>query len=1191
MKRLPLIAAGLTLLVGVVILFALNVHKAQAAFEGEIWQERFSQWIEMIWPEGRDVLINGSNHYLNFGTDSGTNGYGFRDFGGVMQCKNSGGAWGACAGSGGGGGDPFPGGATTTALTFNGGITTSALSIGTLSGSLYAVSGSVKAKATSTLTLGGEFSNTGTLGDEIGGTSGTLSLTTGGVALTKLATQAANTVLVNQTSGVASPTALATSTFANGLYAGTAGQVLARLSNGTWAGVATTTFSSGLTYASGNVTADLGTSIAPGELIGTPGANLVVYTNSGATGFAGVATTTLSGGSQIALSQPITVFGPSASALSIVADSIGDTQLTFNTGQNLTTASSPSFTGLTVGTLNGLLKGTTGVVSAASAGTDYIAGGTGLANQFTYFTAPGVVAGNAAFTLDTTAGRATFTYASTTGFSSPYASSTNAFFGTLNLPGISGTQCLHVISGVVSGTGSDCGSGSGGLTAYDAWTHPAALQSATSSLMLFNGQASSTQESAYQAYFGGTATTTFFANGSVGVSSSTPWGFFSINPIAGVGSPRFVVGSSTGTNLMVASSGNVAIGTTSAPQTLTVSGPSSGNFQIWDSTNASPSFTSFGLVGSTFSDTSIAPATVHQGLLQVAHGDAGNYEPFLNLAAGTSYPFVLQNTTANVGSSTGIGFTVTNTLGNIGASIIFRRTGGNGQGELRFYTKDSVTSTVAPAFGSVLTHGGDWGVGTTSPNWRLTAASSTGPQLTLTDASVTNAPFNFRAINNSLYISTSSVTTLATTSSSFAIFDSSTASTSLLKLDVTGSATSTFAGGLFLKGGGLTLGNITGSAQCLHVDTNGAVTGTGSDCGSGGGGLSSYDAWTHAGAGMSATTSYIGIGSSTPFAQLSVGSSSYNGRAPLFAIGSSSDIYGSLAYVFGTSSPLVATANNFVNSMTSFLSGVRVLIGTLDASTNWGYGAPLSNLTVAGTIDTPGWEYFHCFGSSIVVTVSSDANDACGDFTFEEDNTATLDTGTNGTAGSSAATLTVASAQTNDGAGFFGPQSIQFATSTPIFEARASMSSLGATTTSSYLGFTNEVVGGAGFETPPTVGCYFTASSTQMNWQAVCQKSTSLITQVDTGIGSTTLDSSSVLKNLSIFRIEAATAEVKFYMASSTGPLHLVADMTNTANIPNAGGEFTLASVYYGVVNPASGNPRRMYVDYIKTWLRLPQGF
>lgn len=51
---------------------------------------------------GVDILIAGSSHYLNFGTLSGTTGYGFRDNAGTMQVKNSGGAW-ANFGSGGSG--------------------------------------------------------------------------------------------------------------------------------------------------------------------------------------------------------------------------------------------------------------------------------------------------------------------------------------------------------------------------------------------------------------------------------------------------------------------------------------------------------------------------------------------------------------------------------------------------------------------------------------------------------------------------------------------------------------------------------------------------------------------------------------------------------------------------------------------------------------------------------------------------------------------------------------------------------------------------------------------------------------------------------------------------------------------------------------------------------------------------------
>lgn len=68
-----------------------------------------------------------------------------------------------------------------------------------------------------------------------------------------------------------------------------------------------------------------------------------------------------------------------------------------------------------------------------------------------------------------TAGAATSTL-----FSVDSAGNTN-LLGSLTLSALTGTQCLHEISGVVSGTGADCGSGGGGAglastTAFGAWT-------------------------------------------------------------------------------------------------------------------------------------------------------------------------------------------------------------------------------------------------------------------------------------------------------------------------------------------------------------------------------------------------------------------------------------------------------------------------------------------------------------------------------------------------------------------------------------------------------------------------------------------------------------------------------------------------------------------------------------------------
>lgn len=61
--------------------------------------------------------------------------------------------------------------------------------------------------------------------------------------------------------------------------------------------------------------------------------------------------------------------------------------------------------------------------------------------------------------------------------------------------------------------------------------------------------------------------------GSVGVATSTPWGVLSVNPTATAGTaPSFVIGSSTGTKFIVASTGNVGIATTSPWRTFSVNG-------------------------------------------------------------------------------------------------------------------------------------------------------------------------------------------------------------------------------------------------------------------------------------------------------------------------------------------------------------------------------------------------------------------------------------------------------------------------------------------------------------------------------------------------------------------------------------------------------------------------------------------
>lgn len=79
----------------------------------------------------------------------------------------------------------------------------------------------------------------------------------------------------------------------------------------------------------------------------------------------------------------------------------GSANLTWN-GSTLYANGALTITGTATlaAALSGVLKATSGVVSAATAGTDYIAGSVGALNQVAYFTASGVLDGNAALTFD-----------------------------------------------------------------------------------------------------------------------------------------------------------------------------------------------------------------------------------------------------------------------------------------------------------------------------------------------------------------------------------------------------------------------------------------------------------------------------------------------------------------------------------------------------------------------------------------------------------------------------------------------------------------------------------------------------------------------------------------------------------------------------------------------------------------------
>src|SRR3989344_4610271 len=112
------------------------------------------------------------------------------------------------------------------------------------------------------------------------------------------------------------------------------------------------------------------------------------------------------------------------------------------------------------------------------------------------------------------------------------------------------------------------------------------------------------------------------------------------------------------------------------------------------------------------------------------------------------------------------------------------------------------------------------GIGTTTPQWALQVASTTGPQLALSDLLTTSDRWTFRATSNSFYLATSSPSTFATSTSPVLAIDTNgfvgVATTSPYpRLAAAGrvaatafnadnaSATSTFAGGFDVGSGAL----------------------------------------------------------------------------------------------------------------------------------------------------------------------------------------------------------------------------------------------------------------------------------------------------------------------------------------------------------------------------------------------------
>lgn len=175
-----------------------------------------------------------------------------------------------------------------------------------------------------------------------------------------------------------------------------------------------------------------------------------------------------------------------------------------------------------------------------------------------------------------------------------------------------------------------------------------------------------------------------------------------------------------------------------------------------------------------------------------------------NVAVDTTNYSLFGNTTLtllNARSGASIGFRIAN------ANVAnFTTTGGFAFGSTYYNLDPGQNKMIVESY---------LGVGTTTPRWPLQLASSTAPQLTLSDASATAAPWNFRAIGTMLYISTSSPTTFAT--STFAALTMNSTGLPSLNIGTTSSLT-TATTTIFMQKIQFQGGNSSGVQTCAYIN-------------------------------------------------------------------------------------------------------------------------------------------------------------------------------------------------------------------------------------------------------------------------------------------------------------------------------------------------------------------------------------
>ena len=375
-------------------------------------------------------------------------------------------------------------------------------------------------------------------------------------------------------------------------------------------------------------------------------------------------------------------------------------------------------------------------------------------------------------------------------------------------------------------------------------------------------------------------------NGNFGLSTTTPGAKFSIAGVAGATSPMFLVSTSsalyaTNTAFIISSNGRVGIGTSSPQAQLEIVKTSSG-------------------------------ATADQLYIS-------------NLDSATSTASRLTFRTSDLVNAAG---TTTASI----SGMLFQNYGA-GNGNLIFSTLQSGSLTEAMR----INHGGRVGIGTTTPNW-LFQITGTRPSLALSDyySAATPNIWLLSSMGGNLYVGTSTGSYGTSTPAALTILNNGYVgigtSSPVSTLSVAGNAyfnnlivpgTTRFNNNTYTWPANIVAGNY------LQTDSGGNLTWVAASSGSGG-----DTNWTFVNLNggfirLASTSNAVGIGTSSPYAKLSVTST---------AIGSTT-----LALV-----PIASQTANIIDIYDTLgnLNSVFTASGSLGIGTT----SPLTKLSVQGTV-------------------------------------------------------------------------------------------------------------------------------------------------------------------------------------------------------------------------------------------------